>query len=137
MAGMAAKLVSEFFEGQNTRANDLNDNVLTIGWGFTGGTIEIFFEFDDTDTHVHLEGVNFLQIPEEKFDRMYRVLNDCNDRFPQVKFVLDTRTGQIVARDDAVIQPESCGPECFELMCGMVRIVEAAYPDLMKVMWEE
>lgn len=135
MAGIAAKLVSHFFESQDTKANELQDDLLRIGWGFDGGSLEIFFKFDETDTHVHLEGLNFINVPENKYDAMYKVLNECNDQYTHVKFVLDTESGQINARDDDVIQLDSCGPECFELMIRMVKVVEDAYPKFMKAMW--
>lgn len=135
MARMAAKLVSQYFESRETKASVLEDDLLRIGWGFDGGSMEIFFKFDDEDAHVHLEGVNFIKVPDNKYDAMYKVLNECNDAYTHVKFVLDTENGQIMARDDDVIQLDSCGPECFELMIRMVRVVEDAYPKFMKAMW--
>ena len=137
MAEMAAKMVSQFFEAQDTRANEVQEGVLRIGWSFDGGTIEIFFDFDETDTHVHLEGLNFIKVPEDKFDSLalYKTINECNCTYTHVKFVLDTENGQILARDDDVIQLDSCGPECYELMMRMVRIVQDAFPKFMKAMW--
>ena len=81
MAGIAAKLVSQFFESQDTKANELRGDLLRIGWGFEGGSLEIFFKFDETDTHVHLEGLNFIKVPENKYDAMYKILNECNDQY--------------------------------------------------------
>ncbi len=135
MAGMAAKMVKQYFETQDTTPQQVKEDLLRIGWNFNGGSIQIFFHFDEEDAHVHLEGTDFVKVPEEKFDAMYKVLNELNDKYIHVKFVLDTEDGQINARDDDVIQLDSCGPECFELMIRMVQIVEDAYPVLMKAMW--
>ncbi len=135
MAGMAAKIVSQYFESKETKLNELEEDLLKIGWNFQGGSMVVFFKFDDTDTHVHLEGLDFIRVPEDKFDSMYKVLNECNDSYSHVKFVLDTENGQICARDDDVIQLDSCGAECFELMIRMVKVVEDAYPRFMKAMW--
>lgn len=135
MAGMAAKIVSQYFESKETKLNELEEDLLKIGWNFQGGSMVVFFKFDDTDTHVHLEGLDFIRVPEDKFDSMYKVLNECNDSYSHVKFVLDTENGQICARDDDVIQLDSCGAECFELMIRMVKVVEDAYPKFMKAMW--
>ena len=44
MAGMAAKLVSQYFESQDTSANELCDDLLRIGWAFEGGKIENLIE---------------------------------------------------------------------------------------------
>ena len=135
MSGMAAKMVSQFFESKNIKLNEIRDDLCVIGWDFEGGSIQIFFSFDETDTHVHLEGMHFIKIPSDKYDSVYKVLNECNAEYVHVKFILDTKSGQIIARDDDIIQLDSCGPECFELMIRMVQIVEDAYPKFMKVIW--
>ena len=49
--------------------------------------------------------------------------------------MLDTEHNQIIARDDEIIQLDTCGPECYELMVRMVKIVEDAFPLFMKAMW--
>lgn len=135
MAGMAAKVVEQYFLAEGTHPELLRDDLLRTGWSFEGGSIDIFFHFDESDSHVHLEGVNFIKVPESKYDAMYKVLNQCNDQYTHVKFVLDTENGQLNARDDDVIQLDSCGPECYELMLRMVKVVEAAFPSFMKAMW--
>ena len=135
MAGMAAKMVLAFFESQETKATELRDDLIRVGWNFDGGTMEIFLQFDESNTHVHLEGMNFIKVPENKYDNLYKILNECNDTYSHVKFVLDTEDGQINARDDDVIQLDSCGEECFELMIRMLRVVEDAYPKFMKAIW--
>lgn len=135
MAGIAAKIVAQFFESKEMSAQVIDDNVLRLGWDFKGGSMAIFFHFDETDTHVHLEGYDFIKVPEDKFDNMYKVLNECNDTYTHIKFVLDTKRKEINARDDDVIQLDTCGPECLELMIRMVKVVEDAYPTLMKALW--
>lgn len=136
MGKMAAKVVASFMESKGIKSIAmLKEDLLRIGWDFEGGSMDIFLKFDESDTHVHLEGINFIKVPEGKYDAMYKVLNECNDQYTHVKFVLDTQEGQLNARDDDVIQLDSCGEECFELMIRMLKVVEAAYPKFMKVMW--
>ena len=135
MAEMAMKMVEQFFESKETTPQQVGDDLLRVGWNFNGGKISIFFKFDESDTHVHLEGMDFVTVPKDKFDAIYPVLNELNDKYVHVKFVLDTSDGEINARDDDIIQLDSCGPECFELMIRMVQIVEDAYPQIMKAMW--
>ena len=132
---MAAKMVAAFFEGQDIKVNGVRDDLLMIGWEFSGGSMRIFFNFDESCTHVHLEGVDFIKVPAEKYDAIYKPLNECNDQYTHIKFVLDTEDGYIVARDDDIIQLESCGEECFELMIRMVKVVEDAYPKFMKALY--
>ena len=70
-----------------------------------------------------------------KYDALYKVLNECNDRYIYVKFVLDEENGQINARCDNIIQLDTCGENCYELMVRMLKIVEDAYPSFMKALW--
>ncbi|MCR5478117.1 MAG: YbjN domain-containing protein [Lachnospiraceae bacterium] len=135
MAGMTTKLVLQYFESQDVKAQQLEDTLIRAGWDFEGGSLMIFLDFDESETHVHLEGIDFINVPENKFGAMYEVLNDCNDLYSHIKFVLDKEHGQIVARDDDVISLDSCGPECFELMIRMLKVVEDAYPKFMKALW--
>lgn len=97
--------------------------------------MDMYFQFDDSDTHVHVEGLNFIKVPESKYDKLYKLLNECNDQYAHIKFVLDTENGQIVARDDDIIQLDTCGEECYELTYRMLKVVEDAYPKFMKAIW--
>jgi hypothetical protein len=66
---------------------------------------------------------------------MYKVVNECNDTYNYEKFVLIEKHSQICVRDDAVIQLDSCGEECYELMMRMAMVVDDAYPKFMKAIW--
>ena len=133
--GMAVKVMQQFLESQEIKYDLVRDNVIRVGWNFEGGNMDIYFDFDDDDSRVHLEGLNFIKVTEDKYDKLYKVLNTVNDEYKYVKFVLDTENGQINARDDALIQLDSCAQECYELMIRMLQIVEGAYPEFMKALW--
>ena len=135
MAGMAAKLVAAFLESKETKVTVLEENLLRTGWNFEGGSVDIYFDFDETDSHVHVEGINFCSVPKSRYDNVYRALNECNNRFSHIKFVLNEERGSLAAREDAVIQLDTCGEECYELMIRMVQVVESAYPIFMKAIW--
>jgi glutathionylspermidine synthase len=135
MAGMAKKMVLTYFESKDVHPQELDDNVIKVSWGLKGTSIDIFFEFDESDTHVHIDGTNFIQVPEDKFNAMYKVVNECNDTYSYEKFVLIEKHSQICVRDDAVIQLDSCGEECYELMMRMAMVVDDAYPKFMKAIW--
>ena len=118
--GMAVKVMQQFLESQEIKYDLVRDNVIRVGWNFEGGNMDIYFDFDDDDSRVHLEGLNFIKVTEDKYDKLYKVLNTVNDEYKYVKFVLDTENGQINARDDALIQLDSCAQECYELMIRML-----------------
>lgn len=129
------KLVADYFSAEDIRVGELQENVLAGRFDFEGGAITIFLEFDDTDTHVYIRGGDFLSLPRDKYDLIYKVINECNRTYPHEKFVLDEENGEILVRDDAIIQLDSCGPECLELVMRMVFVVENVYPKFMKALW--
>lgn len=135
MANMAAKIVASYLTERGIKIHTLEDNLLEGGWALDNGSINIFLQFDDEGTHVHLEGLRFTKAPADKFDALYKLLNTLNAKYSHIKFILDEKNGEIIARDDAVIQLDSCGEECHELIRRMLAVVNDAYKDLMKVMW--
>ena len=90
MESKALKLVSEVLAAKEIRADWVNDNVLRTDWEFAYGRMIIFLQIDDEDTHVHLEGLNFIKIPEDWYGTIYETINECNDAYNHVKFVLNT-----------------------------------------------
>ena len=135
MAGMAVKLVEQYLETKKIHSKEIQENVLMAGFKINNGTIDIFLNFDETDTHVHLIGCNFIVVPENKYSDMYKVVNECNATYAYVKFVLNEEQGQVTLIEDDVIQLDSCGLECYELLDRMVAIVDDVYPKLMKAIW--
>ena len=134
MAGLAERMIVEYFESKDVRAEVL-DGYFRVGWNIEGTSIDIFFVIDEDDSHAHLRGLNFVKIPESKFEKMYEVVNRLNDEYNYVKFIVDTEHETIAARDDAVIQLDSCGEECANLVRRIVSIVDDTYPRIMKIVW--
>ena len=134
MAGLAEKMIIDFFESKDIHAEVL-EGYFRVGWNINGTSIDVFFVIDEDDAHAHLRGLNFVTVPEDKTERMYKVVNKLNDEYNWVKFIVDEEHATIAARDDAVIHLDSCGEECYELMMRMVGIVQEAYPEIMKALW--
>ncbi len=136
MATMAAKMVSAYFETRETPLQAVTESgdVLTCGWDFQGGSIRLFFFFDD-DAHVHTQGVQFAKIPESAYDKMYKLMNDLNAKYKLAKFVFDAERGDIKVEDDAVVSLDTCGEEMFEIMIRIVKIVEDAFPTIQRAIW--
>ncbi len=134
MAGLAEKMIVDYFESKDIHPEIL-DGYFRVGWSIEGTSIDVFFVIDDDDSHAHLRGLNFVKIPENKYEKMFKVVNALNDEYNWVKFIVDIEHETIAARDDAVIHLDSCGEECYELMMRMVGIVQEAYPEIMKALW--
>ena len=86
-------------------------------------------------TSVCLDGSDFVEVPESKYDIMYKTLNECNKTYSHIKFLLEETHGTVVAKSDDVIQLESCGEETVQLLYRMATAIEDAYPKLMKAIW--
>lgn len=135
MAGMAKKIVAQFMETKGIKLRDVSETILCCSTGFEGGSADVFMDFNADDAHVHFRGMNFIKVPKDKCDVMLKAVNECNDKFSHIKFVLDMENGQITAQDDDIIQLDSCGIECYELLFRTVGVIEAAYPIFMKALW--
>ena len=137
MASTAAKLFKAYMDSKemNCEIVDDEESVVRVGWKLDNTRISLFFFFDEEDNYVHIDGVDFLEVPKDKYDLLLKVVNDCNDNYRWVKFVLDAENEQVVAKVDAVIQLDSCAEEVYELMVRTAQIVDDSYPKFMKAMW--
>jgi len=137
MANAAATLFLSYLESKevNGRFVDDDEKVVRVGWKLNNTSISILFFFSDDCEDVAIRGGEFVNIPKDKIDNIYKVVNACNNKFRWVKFTLDEESTEVRVEADAVIQLDSCAEECFELMVRMSNIVDDAYPDFMKALW--
>lgn len=133
--GMAKQKVIDYFGTQNITPDDIGENALRASGNFDGGKLDIYMFFDSDDRNVQIVGANFCYIPAEKNETMLKVVNALNEKFRFYKFILDEKHNTIRAEMDAVIQLDSCGVECWELVVRLVSIVGSAYPEIMRGIW--
>lgn len=134
MANMAARIFAAALEEREVRYSYMNEeeSVIHVGWKIEGGKLDLNFAFSDDNEDVQIFGF-FLKVPEEKITVMYEACNQCNCDYRWAKF--SVRKGQVCVESDAVIQLDSCADEVFGYMVRLTKIVERAYPTLMKAMW--
>lgn len=137
MANAAGKLFASFLESKEIKCKVLEEDmsVLSVGWKLDNTRMTVFFKFNDEGTNVHIEGHEFLSVPEDKYGKVLVAVNAMNIEYRWVKFTLNTERSEVVAEDDAVIQLDSCAEESFELMLRMNNIVDEAFPAFQKAMW--
>lgn len=137
MANAAAKLFVSYLETKeiNARFLDEEEKVVRVGWKLNNTSLGIIFFFSDDCSDVSLRGSEFINVPKDKADKVYKIINDCNNKYRWIKFVYNEGENEVRAEVDAVIQLDSCAEECFELMIRMSNIVDDAYPEFMKAMW--
>ena len=71
---------------------------------------------------------------DEKFVEAVMACNQLNRRFRFVKFVVDD-DNDVMALSDAILDPNSAGDECFELLVRSLKIIKEARPQIMKVIY--
>lgn len=137
MANAAVQLFSAFMEEKELSVHVLEDdeNSCRIGFELNNTHVQIFVDFSEDGTDAHFTGVDFLKIPQDKVEMIYKVCNDCNNQYRWVKFVWDEKYNNIVCNADAELQLDSCAEECFEIVMRMAGIIDKAYPTFMKAMW--
>lgn len=111
------------------------DNVLVTKINFDGGSTIIVMIFNDDGTHLAIRGNEYIHVPEEKYARVYKMLNECNNMFIQTKFVLDEENGQIYAYSSSFLDLMNCGDQCLAMVYKMVDDMEKCFPKLMKALW--
>lgn len=137
MNNPAARIFTKALEASDIKYQVVNEEkeIIRVGWGFEGGDISVFFQFDSDAEGVHIVGLDFIKIPSAAADKMYKVVNDLNKQYRWIKFTYDNSDNSVTAECDAAIQLDSCAEEVIGLMVRMVRIVEGAYPEIMKSLW--
>lgn len=134
-----AKVVKAYIEskGFNCQAMEGRENVLwSSGSGDNIQNVRVIMNFTDEGGYVSLRSYNLCKFDDSKKADMYKVCSELNARFKWVKFYVDESDNTITCQDDAIIQLDSAGPECFELLLRMYSIMDDSYPVIMKTVWK-
>ena len=134
----AVQMTGAFFESQGLKYSVIDEERGVMRVGFAGipgvGKVEIYLFFN-TDSDVAIRCFNFVQVPEDKTEKMYHICSSMNRKFRWVKFYVNDDDNALTAEDDAIIQLDSCGEEVHGLILRMVGIIKEAYPEFMKALW--
>lgn len=96
-------------------------------------TIMVIFD-KDGDGLVALRCWSFGKCPNGKRAAVLEACNQLNSEYRWVKFYVDSDT-DVSCGLDAVIDIDTVGEECIQLVRRMVSIYDDAYPVLMKACW--
>ncbi len=137
MALKSLESFQAFMEAKEFRVAVVDDDgkVARVGFNLDATTIEILLFFSDDEKDVHFVGRDFVKIPADKQDLAYKLCNDCNSEYRWMKFVWSDEYKNITVQADAVIEPNTCAEECYEIVMRMCSIVDEAYPVFMKALW--
>lgn len=134
----AAKLFSDYLEQRNVRYNIPKPDVVSVGYtGNNCPSIRLNFVFGEDGRDVAIYSNGIVKIKKEDNGQYLAALLACselNKQFRWIKFYIDG-DDEIVAEDDAVIEPHTTGEECYELLQREVGMIDKAYPLIMKAVW--
>ena len=137
MANNVVDNVLKFLERQEMVVWKLGADALMVCTGFDGIGVDILIYFYEGKKVVNIDGANFIEIPQKKYDDIYKVLNECNAMHTFVKYVLDIEEGQINISARIEIQDDKCGAQCYVAMQLMLDCLQEAYPKFKEAIEEE
>lgn len=114
---------------------DRQKEAVKIGYsGKHGNELNIIFFFDPDGGSVNIKVFEICKPDEEKLMNMYVAINELNNSYRWIKLYLDD-DNEVTASGDAIINEDTAGEECFEILVRYLSILDEAYPTLMKAMW--
>ena len=134
------QLIKENFKAQigrdyaASRGEYLNGIIMAnyLGYEFVDAAEVIFF--DEDGNYVHIRTKEYVKIPENLKEKIYPVINELNLNFRWCTFVINT-DNELIVKMDAILDMDTCGEECKELIYRTVGICDEAYPTIMKALW--
>ena len=117
-------------------SRDLDDGQSLVVCGVNGknnARYDVVFVFGKDGRDVLMRVTGLVAFPEEKWGPMLELVNELNGSYRWLKF--DVKPEQVDAQCDAVIDEDTSGRICVELMLRTMRIIDDAYPKFMHVLW--
>ena len=135
MRSQAANMFVKYLDSKGIKYDILNEDesIITSGWDLENASVRVYYAFSEDNVDVNITGMDFLKIPENKLDLMYKVCNEANFKYRWVKFYVNDDT--VCASDDALIQLDSAASEVFDLTGSLISVIDDAYPMFMKALW--
>ncbi|MBE7036709.1 MAG: YbjN domain-containing protein [Ruminococcaceae bacterium] len=137
---LAADRFKSFLENKSIRydyyepTEKRNEAVKVTYKGDNADKVSVIFFFDKDGKSVNVKSFSIAKIPSNKLMDMYVALNELNCEYRWVKFYVDS-DNEVTVSGDAIINADSVGAECHELLVRYVDIIDKVYPRLMKVLW--
>ena len=103
-----------------------------IGININSTSFEARFISRSEENDVALRIFNLLKFPAERTESMLLAVNNCNNRFRYLRFVIDTVNNTVDAAYDFMISAEDIGEAARELLMRSAGIIDDCYPDLLK-----
>lgn len=140
MIYQATRLISDAFKEAGLKCGTQEVGPLSfVEAGFTGSncTFKLRFISTDNDNDVKAMTEDFAKYPEGKFQNGYKMMNELSRTYKYFKFTMDD-SGAVCAQFDfpVSLSKEDVGKVAVELAVRCMKIVDDAYPKIMKSIWQ-
>ncbi len=102
--------------------------------GKVAPSVDIDFFSSDDDNDVSVRVVAILRAPDNRLGQILVAINECNNRFRFVKFVLD-KDRDVNLEFDMPLRTTNPGDVAVEMLIRIMKIIDDAYPVLMKAVF--
>ena len=97
-------------------------------------TVDYHFFFDKDGRAVTMRVFRLFAVPIDKKLQIMEVMNDANKSYRWAKFFIDNESWMSI-QIDAIINSETAGAVCLELMIRTSQIIDATYSKFMHEIW--
>ena len=134
----ATAAIKRAFEDKNIKFRVVEkENISYIEASIRGKvapSVDVCFFSSDDDNDVSVRVVGIVRIPDHKRAAGLEAINQCNNQFRFVKFVLD-KDNDVNLEFDMPVNTLIPGEVATEMLIRMIQILDDAYPVLMKTLW--
>jgi hypothetical protein len=128
-------LVKNHFDTKGIKYLEPKDDVLIVPYSADNlNEMKVIIDFDSDEGKAEFVCLDIGQFADDQFAKGLIACNTCNTKFRWTKFYIDEE-GHVLVRADAILDEETCGEECLEMVQRMVHIIDEAYPVFMKARW--
>ena len=138
MANKAAEIAQKYFDGINFSYTVTGENgeALRAAFELKNRTdLDMMMIFDPTENSCAIRSFAIAKVPEGSGDKVYALCNRLNMQYRWAKFTLSESALTIVVADDLLLEEKTIGEEVFSHCMQVVRIIDEAYPEIMKTIW--
>lgn len=141
MVYKATKLIKQEMDRQGLKysVEEYDDrSILFAGFGIENGpSVRVQFISRDNDNDVAIRLFRMVNnVAESKVNKMTEAINECNNQYRYLKFVLDADRDVNIEYDIPVkAGDDTVGAEACEIFVRIMKVADEVYPKFMKVIW--
>lgn len=126
---------TDFLESNNIKYSVQDERCVRISYQLENlPQLAAVFFFSEECHDVSIHVFSIAKVASNKLMQAYKLCSELNAKWRWVKFYVD-EDNEFTAETDAVIEPNTAGHECGELLLRCVDIVKDSYPSIMALVW--